>query len=240
MSMATTLLSNISAAGHPDLPQVMEILACRRGHGSSHFFFFFFGSGGFFLGLPLLILGLFGAHLMRNPDKAKSYKQRLQQGISAMTSKAPHSSYSPHNATAPPRPPGESSPVRPPRIDLGPQPKSPQTHPAPTPSQGPTSPPALPRQGAPRMNLRGGQPIISDSGPALSAPRLADPPTLAAVRHLYPNGLPALLKVQVNKTGDENFGKVGTIDQYRDGLAYVRFSLLGKQFPYELDMLQPK
>ena len=160
MSMATTLLSNITAAGHPDLPQVMDILARRRGRGSSHFFFF--GSVGFFFGLPLLILGFFGAHLMRNPDKAKSYKQRIQQVISAMTSKPPRISDSPHNA------PAESSPGRPPRMELAPQPlspqtpKSPQTHPTPSVNQIPGPPPPLPQQRAPRINLTDGQPNNTD------------------------------------------------------------------------------
>ena len=160
MSMTTTLLSNITAASHPDLPQLMDILARRRGRGSSRFFFF--GSGGFFFGLPLLILGFFGAHLMRNPDKAKSYKQRIQQVISAMTSKPPRISDSPHNA------PAESSPGRPPRMELAPQPPSPQTpispqtHPTPSVNQTPDPPPPPPQQRAPRINLTDGQPYNAD------------------------------------------------------------------------------
>jgi hypothetical protein len=75
----------------------------------------------------------------------------------------------------------------------------------------------------------------------VAPPSLKDAPTLAAAQQLFPQGqLPALLKVEVLKAGDPNFGKFGTVDQYRDGLAYVRFSALGPQTPYELDALRPK
>lgn len=72
-------------------------------------------------------------------------------------------------------------------------------------------------------------------------PQLSDAPTLAAARDLFPNGhLPPNPRVQVIKAGDPNFGKVGTVDQYQDGIACVRFTIFGRQFPYALEELQPR
>jgi hypothetical protein len=66
-----------------------------------------------------------------------------------------------------------------------------------------------------------------------------DAPTLAAARHLFPDGkLPCPIRVQVIKVGDPNFGKFGTVDLYEEDLACVRFSYLGKTTLYKLDELQ--
>lgn len=61
----------------------VEYLARR---GSRRTTWFFFGGAGMFFLLPVLVIGLFGAHLMRNPDKARAYKEKLRDGIASVSS----------------------------------------------------------------------------------------------------------------------------------------------------------
>lgn len=95
------------------------------------------------------------------------------------------------------------------------------------------------------MPLTTGVPQAGANGSPYAAvpvapPSLKDAPTLAAAQQLFPEGrLPSPIRVQVIKPGDPNYGKFGTVDQYRDGLAYVRFSIFGSQTPYPFDVVKP-
>ena len=74
--------------------------------------------------------------------------------------------------------------------------------------------------------------------PVRPSQAIAAAPSLAAAVPLFPNGLPSPLRVQVILSGDPNYGKRGTVDQYKDGVAFVRFGIFGKQVPYALDVLK--
>lgn len=99
----------------------VEYLARR---GSRRTTWFFFGGAGMFFLLPVLVIGLLGAHLMRNPDKARAYKEKLRDGIASLTQKSPGA------ATGVPAPTGP-----PPRLPLRPRAEGPSPTVLPPPSR---------------------------------------------------------------------------------------------------------
>ncbi len=151
MSMTSELLSNISCAITPSgIPQEVEILA-RGGRRSSHFFFFGSGGGILFLALPLFLAG---RYLMRNPDKARHYKQRLGTAFQALTSNdAAGGTAQSADRFASPSPAAGPNMGRPPRIALGPRSQAGSPSPASQANLSAQTPANVAPSSAPRINL---------------------------------------------------------------------------------------
>lgn len=187
MSMMLDLLS--TGQGVLDSAATSAEFLARRGSRRSTHFFFFGGGAGALLWIPLLALGLFGAFLVRNPDKARRYKEQLRIRVNNWSSSQPQSfeptsdgSGRPSTLTVP------GAPGRPPRLRL-PMRAGPPGAPAvsqitPDPTSFPRSHPSVVQQHPPeRFNPPPSWPLPADFTPGPGwAPDPSWPPAPAGWR----------------------------------------------------------